>query len=131
MSERHLLAKLQGIPPDKYEEIVSLVEANKSVFDKRGLNPNAIDCLDRAVKQARFKEGEEAYDRILGTYNWFVAVLKGVEHKPNYWNTSSRGGEIQVPTIELVRTLKTIFYIYAVAELRLHHMPEYARRLIP
>ena len=153
--ETQLLARLQRIPADNYDKIIRLVQANKSVFDKPGLRPNAIDCVDRAVNKA-IRERGDAYWTISRTYNMFVAVLGAVERRDGYWDTRSRGEVKQQPkynarniityktikpnegieqsqtiltTKGLVEVLRQIFDMYVKAKLMQYGMSQYTEKL--
>ncbi|MBI3027191.1 hypothetical protein HYY70_03685 [Candidatus Woesearchaeota archaeon] len=140
-----LLVQLQKIPATRNDAIVDLVSRQKSVFDKPGLAPNVIDCIDRAVASAKTmrqdKKFSEAYRRISGSYGAFLTMLDLVE-KSQYWEhcrrTKPEGSQqrrqVQMIAtsrdVEEIKALRDIFNIYSRATLIQNKMRRYARKLI-
>ena len=158
MDAIQLLAKLQIVPKDNYDKIVRLIQTHKSVFDRPGLSPNAIDCIDNVVTNAeliRRGSEDEAYYRILMTYNIFLTVVGAVERRDYWSNLNTRKARPRtrhddtsilarpktvahhIPskmvqptnnTTEL-QAIRQVFDIYVTAKLMQHGMSKYPERL--
>lgn len=150
MDATELSTKLQSLPPENYTAILSLVRANKDIFDREGLKPNAVDCLDRAVAQASPMHNiedrkDEAYVRLFASYAPFHSVAEAWER--HYWRKAEKDfsgishshnrvvlsllTETELGRdIDELKTIRKIFDVYARALLTQHRMEEYIPRLL-
>ena len=144
-----LLAEIQKVQANHYR-IVGLINANKYVFDRPGLKPNAVDCIDKAVDLAKRKsisDAKAAYGGILLTYDMFSTVLNTVE-RTNYWSSERVTGTRFKPSPDSgisrhaafegpynaqnaaeLQALRILFGIYVKSKLLQHGMPEYVDAL--
>ncbi len=148
MNGVQLLEILKRVTEDEYYQIIELVLDNKDVFDRPGLSPNAVDCIDRAVASARFLSvgsEESALYRLSSTYNSFLTTL-GVVARANYWDSGSARetapsviktnrqfkGRPQATeyTKNEVSILRQVFDTYVKAKLRQYGMSKYSEKLI-
>ena len=104
MDAIQLLAELQRVPKDSYGKLVRLIQTHKSVFDRHGIRPNAIDCIDGAVEEATRMSEDDAYYRILISYNMFSTVV-GVVERTDYWSAHNTREARQRPRHDNTTTL--------------------------
>ncbi|MBI2658012.1 hypothetical protein HYX08_04950 [Candidatus Woesearchaeota archaeon] len=89
METERLLYLLKRVSDSDPKAIIKLVRDNKDTFDRDGLKPNGIDCIDRAIdhayaRHATYEEdsfkGVKSYT-FFGSYTLFHICLEAARRK--------------------------------------------------
>ncbi len=145
MDARHLLGILNQTSEEDHAAIIASVKREKGVFEKPGLRPNAIDCIDKAVQMAKahkphkrpsrgaylIEPQDKAFKILRDHYNAFCSVLYVIE-KSKYWER--RNGRqvagVKINAAAEIDALRQVFNAYMRAKLQVEGLAQYAGRII-